>query len=234
VNVTEAPAATDGLVKLHEPTRPLHTTGPLAAPDAVVTTAENPLPAALETKLPLVAVISPRVAVNVVVAVTEPGAVRAAGSDHVIVLPEPVVVIWFAVPARVMLPALGAIAPPEPPVRVATVPVERPICSHVTLPAGPVFATHIYSVDVAVLTYIVPIGLSVLFVEGATCAMIQLQGFGTHPPPKNGTTLFPPTPELNGICPRKFFVLTASYNVLAFLYYDINWMLEITGYLTYK
>lgn len=55
---------------------------------------------------------------KVVVDLILPGAMKVAGIDCVIVEPLPVVVIWLAVPARVMLFAAGAIAPPLSPVRV--------------------------------------------------------------------------------------------------------------------
>jgi len=83
---------------------------------------------AVATMLPVVDVI-PVPAVTVVVAardvvvVSEPGAVIADGKVHVRVLPEPVTVIWLAVPSVLMFPAVGEIAPPESPVRVTTPPV---------------------------------------------------------------------------------------------------------------
>jgi hypothetical protein len=56
-----------------------------------------------------------------------PWAVYVAGvygpiRERVIVLPEPAVVIWLDVPAMVMLPADGEIAPPESPVNVSRAP----------------------------------------------------------------------------------------------------------------
>jgi len=91
VKVRSAPAAIDTLVNVTWPARAFSTTGPEAAPDAVVAFNEIPLPAAEATKLPAVEVTSPVVAVtpvppvtvvvalNEVVAVTDPGAVTAAG-----------------------------------------------------------------------------------------------------------------------------------------------------------
>lgn len=92
-------------------------------------------PAVPKTTFPLVAVIAPRVAVRVVVAVTEPGAVIAEGSERVIVDPEPVEVIWLAVPSTLIFPAVGDKAPPDPPVKVTTPPdVPEPAAIHVALP----------------------------------------------------------------------------------------------------
>ena len=79
-------------------------------------------PTWLITKFPFVAVMLPVVAVNPVAAVTVPPNEGDEGTAKVIVLPDPVVVIWFAVPASVILFALGLIAPPLPPVRVLSAP----------------------------------------------------------------------------------------------------------------
>jgi len=68
-------------------------------------------------------VIAPNVAVTVVVAVIDPGAVIAEGNESVIVDPDPVEVIWLAVPKILMLPSVGLKAPPDPPVTVTTPPV---------------------------------------------------------------------------------------------------------------
>lgn len=81
------------------------------------------LPAVPKTTLPLVAVIAPNVAVTVVVAVIDPGAVIAEGNESVIVEPAPAEVIWLAVPKILMLPSVGLNAPPDPPVTVTTPPV---------------------------------------------------------------------------------------------------------------
>lgn len=166
VNVKSAAAAIETPVKVTEPARPLQLTVPEAAPLPVVTGSTTPDAAATATKLPLVAVIAPDVAVTVVPAVTDPavtpklpvvtvnpvpavivvveanevvvskdpGAVMADGKLHVIVLPEPTVVIWFAVPNKLIFPAVGLIAPPLPPVKVATAPVPPPRIAHVAVP----------------------------------------------------------------------------------------------------
>jgi hypothetical protein len=63
------------------------------------------------------------VAAKLVVVVKEPGAVIAEGREKVIVLPEPVEVIWLAVPKMFILPAVGLRAPPLPPVKVTIAPV---------------------------------------------------------------------------------------------------------------
>lgn len=84
------------------------------APATLVPTTFGPLAAVEATKSPLVAVILPEVAVTVVVAVTDPGAVIAEGRDSVRVDPEAAVVIWFAVPATVITPALGSALPVSP------------------------------------------------------------------------------------------------------------------------
>ena len=111
------------------------------------------LPAVLRTTLPFVAVIFPKVAVidvaadmevpacRVVVDAIDPGATKVAGIDHVIVLPEPVVVIWFAVPKTLILPAEGEIAPPESPVSVSTFPGVIAMTFQVAVP--PASATRI-------------------------------------------------------------------------------------------
>lgn len=93
------------------------------------------LPAVPRTRLPLVAVTLPVVAMTpvppvtvvpattvvpearVVVVVREPGVVIAAGRLNVTVDPEAAVVIWLAVPAILMLPPEG-VAVPLSPVRV--------------------------------------------------------------------------------------------------------------------
>ena len=62
-------------------------------------------PAVPRTKLPLVAVIAPSVAVREVVVVKDPGAVIADGREKVREFVPPVVVIWAAVPAIVTFPA---------------------------------------------------------------------------------------------------------------------------------
>lgn len=102
----------------------------LAAVDAWITSL---LPAEPRTRLPLVAVIAPDVAVSVVVAVTDPGAVRALAKANVTVDPLPVVVIWLAVPARVMALPDG-VADPEPALTVLIPEVPPPICSQLALP----------------------------------------------------------------------------------------------------
>jgi hypothetical protein len=76
------------------------------------------LPAVPKTKLPLVAVIAPDVAVSVVVAVIEPGAVNDEGIDKVRVEAAPVEVIWLFVPKMLKLPVVGLSDPPESPVSV--------------------------------------------------------------------------------------------------------------------
>ncbi len=50
-------------------------------PEAVPELSTIPLPAVEETKFPAVAVMLPAVAVNVVVAVTDPGATKAEGME---------------------------------------------------------------------------------------------------------------------------------------------------------
>lgn len=145
-------------------------------------------PAVPKTRLPLVAVISPNVAVNVVPAVTdpavaamlpvvavipvpavivvvaardvvvvkEPGAVIADGNDQVRVLPEPVTVIWLAVPSVLILPAVGEIAPPESPVRVTTPPVApEPSAIHVAVVV--VLLDSIQAVLLELFTQVCPI-----------------------------------------------------------------------------
>ncbi len=171
------------------------------------------LPAVLRTKSPSVAVISPRVAVRVVPAVTdpavtpklpvvtvrpvpavivvvaesdvvvvsEPGAVIAAGRDHVIVDPAPVVVIWLAVPATVILPDDGLIAPPEPPVRVATADDDPPSVAHVAVPAAMLTRPYILPPDVS--TKRAPIPGDVKLLDGAAVPVKTAAAFCTWLPP---------------------------------------------------
>jgi hypothetical protein len=65
-------------------------------------------PAVPRTRLPLVAVIAPEVAV------IEPGATNELGTLNVTVDPEAAVVISFAVPAILILPAAGVAVPVSP------------------------------------------------------------------------------------------------------------------------
>jgi hypothetical protein len=203
-----APAAILGVVIVTWPERPLRVA--VVVPEAVPELRTIPLPAAVETKFPAVAVILPRVAVNVVVAVNEPvtavlpvalpirvapvppvpivvmpapvtlifvapvcvraprvvrppvavnvvpitaevvtardvpdvnvvveamlpGAMNTAGIVNVIVLPDPAVVIWLAVPKRLIFPPEGLIGPPLDAVRVTTPPV-APVPNAIQLP----------------------------------------------------------------------------------------------------
>ena len=77
-------------------------------------------PAVEIRSVPAVTVVPPA---SVVVVVSDPGAVIAAGKENVIVEPEPVEVSWLAVPKIFMLPSVGDNAPPDPPVTVTTPPV---------------------------------------------------------------------------------------------------------------
>ena len=184
VRVKSAAAAIDTLLKVTEPTRPLQFTVPDAAPVPVATLNETPLPAAEDTKLPLVAVISPKVAVMVVVAVTEPGAVRALARAKVIWFVPPTDVIWFAVPLRLIVPPVGTTGVvPESGVRVFTSVVAPPIAAQVTVPFIPVFLTAMYAEEAVVLTAIVPTATPVAALEGAAVSTITFAGLGTCPPP---------------------------------------------------
>lgn len=69
VKVRSAAAAIETPVNVTDPVRPLQFTVPDAAPLAVVTGRETPVPAATATKFPFVAVILPEVAVRLVPAV---------------------------------------------------------------------------------------------------------------------------------------------------------------------
>jgi hypothetical protein len=71
-------------------------------------------PAVDKARLPFVAVMFPKVAVKLVVAATDPGAIKADGVDRVKVDPEPVEVIWEAVPKILIFPAVGETAPLPP------------------------------------------------------------------------------------------------------------------------
>ena len=98
VNASVAPAAIEIPVKVQAPDLPLHVTEPDAAPDPVAGDKTIPLPAALDTKFPFVAVMFPKVAVTVVVAVNDPGAVNVDGIDSVTIPEDDEAVISLAVP----------------------------------------------------------------------------------------------------------------------------------------
>jgi hypothetical protein len=102
----------EGVVIVIWPERPFKVA--VVVPDAVPELRTSPLPAADDTKFPAVAVIFPRVAVNVVVAAIDPGAINAEGTLTVIVDPEAAVVISEAVPAILILPTAGAAVPVSP------------------------------------------------------------------------------------------------------------------------
>lgn len=191
VNVRSAAAAIETEVNVALPDLPLTTTGEAAAPLACAELRRIPVPAAVPTKFPLVAVMLPKVAVievpaftcpavatilpvvdvipvpavtvvvaaRVVVVTSDPGAIIAEGSEEVIVEPAPVVVIWLAVPKRFMLPAVGLIAPPESPVRVAKVEVEAAADQlELVRPLDADWLVKMYSVLLAVFIHLFPIG----------------------------------------------------------------------------
>jgi hypothetical protein len=93
-----APAAIDTSVKVALTTRPLAVIGEFPV-IPIAGEVLSPVPEAVATKFPLVAVIAPLVAVTVVVAVIDPGATRVEGRLRVIVEPLPTVEISFEVPA---------------------------------------------------------------------------------------------------------------------------------------
>jgi hypothetical protein len=92
-----------------------------------------------ETRIPPVVTARPVPAVIVVpeaivvVDAIDPGAVKIAGVDNVIVPAVPVLVICAAVPNTDMFPATGAIGPPDPPVKVV-IPPTAPVPSAIQLP----------------------------------------------------------------------------------------------------
>ena len=105
-------------------------------PDVMAT---DVVPVALPKVLTLEPVVARVVApaeVRVVVAWTDPGAINVLGIEKVMVDPEPIDVISFAVPSRLMLLAEGLIAPPEPPVRVFRTPLRGAISFQVALLAA--------------------------------------------------------------------------------------------------
>jgi hypothetical protein len=118
--VTVVPAATDPTVAEMFPAEatilPVVDVTPLPAV-TVVAADKEPI---VEEMLPVDATIFPVVAitpvppVSVVVVVKEPGVVIAAGRLTVTVDPEAAVVIWEAVPAILMLPAVGDAVPVSP------------------------------------------------------------------------------------------------------------------------
>lgn len=115
-------------------------------------------PAAVKTKLPFVAVMFPRVAVRVVALAMLPGAINVAGIDQVMVDPDPVVVIWFAVPSSFMFPAEGLIAPPLSAVSVAiAVPLFAPQDAD-AVPPKVEMEVRTYSTFEEVLIHLFPIG----------------------------------------------------------------------------
>lgn len=121
VKVRSAAAAIDTDVKVARPDLPFTTTGEAAVPEAEAEVKRIPVPEVDPTKLPLVAVILPRVAVivvpalsavpaaNVVVVANDPGAMIVVGNETVAVVPTVVTVIWLAVPRTEL------IVPEDPP-----------------------------------------------------------------------------------------------------------------------
>ena len=91
------------------------------APAVAMLTAAVSVSVAIFMAVPAVFKVAPASPVKRPVTSREPGVTMALASDHVIVLPDPVVVIWLDVPNRFMLEAEGEMAPPESPVNVAKV-----------------------------------------------------------------------------------------------------------------
>lgn len=85
--------------------------------------------------VPAVLIVADASPVRRPVTVRLPGTTKLEEREKVIVLPEPAVAIWLAVPARVILPALGEIAPPLSPVKVLRAPVAVPKRFHVAVTA---------------------------------------------------------------------------------------------------
>ena len=131
----------------------------VVVPEAVPEFRTRPAPAADATKFPVVAVMLPVVAVKPVAEVVVPANDGEDGTEKVIVLPDPVVVIWFAVPASVMLFAEGLIAPPVPPVSVLRAPpsLSRRVHVGVVMPADVVRDVSLYTVLDSVLIHSWPI-----------------------------------------------------------------------------
>lgn len=102
VRVRSAAAAIDTEVKVARPDLPLTTAGSVAATLALGEFKRIPVPKVDATKLPLVAVMLPKVAVRVVVVVSDPGAMIAEGREIVAVEPTVVTVLWLAVPRTVV------------------------------------------------------------------------------------------------------------------------------------
>ncbi len=95
------------------------------------------LPVVAVMPVPAVMVVAEDIEVPewiVVVEAMDPGATKVAGIDQVIVLPDPVVVIWFVVPSRLMFPPVGVTATALSPVRVKRSPTLVANSSQVTVP----------------------------------------------------------------------------------------------------
>jgi hypothetical protein len=96
VMVKVAPAAIDGVVIVTCPDLPLAVA--VVVPDPVTGVNTSPVPDVVATKLPLVAVMFPSVAVSVVVVVNDPGVVIAEGRETVATPAVVITVIWLVVP----------------------------------------------------------------------------------------------------------------------------------------
>lgn len=92
------------------------------APTVPKLTAAVSLSVARFSAVPAVLIVAEASPVSNPVTSRDPGAIIVAGRDHVIALPDPVVVISLAVPSKSILPAEGLIAPPLSPVSVSTLP----------------------------------------------------------------------------------------------------------------
>ena len=130
VRVKSAFAASETVVKVIDPTRPLHVTVPLAAPDPVTGVKRTPVPEVDATKFPFVAVIAPRVAVIVVAAVRDPetlgdpvkaGLAPVAPASNVPVAPTESATMG-EVPSPTKTPCAVNVLAPVPPLATAKIP----------------------------------------------------------------------------------------------------------------
>lgn len=121
VRVRSAAAAMLTVVKVTRPDLPLFTTGPEAAPDVDAAASKIPVPKAVATRFPLVAVMAPAVAVSVVDAVSEPVTAVLPVVLPIFTAPDPPVpIVVTAAPLVLMAEVPVAVIPPA----VAIRPVE--------------------------------------------------------------------------------------------------------------
>jgi hypothetical protein len=150
VNVKSAAAAILTVVNMTCPALLFNTTGPDAAPEAVLALNCRPFPAVELTKLPFVAVMLPNVAVTVVAAETDPNVETKL----------PVEAVILPVVAVIPVPPVSVVVVPKAPV-IAVFPVALPIA---TIPVPPVPIVVVAAPEV--LSVVAPRELNVVACTG--------------------------------------------------------------------